>query len=124
MLVRCFTEPIGLLYLDIPADGLSVPALSAAVEEQLGDRIRLKLHQAGVEVEGAVASRRRRLPLRPPLPRGPQPGPPCRSGDHRRHLHPRPTRETPQGTAQPREPGVPRAPGSGGGQRAGRHGDP
>lgn len=54
VLVRCFTEPIGLLYLDIPADGLSVPALSAAVEEQLGDRIRLTLHQAGVEIEGVV----------------------------------------------------------------------
>lgn len=54
LLVRCFTEPIGLLQFDLPAEGLSAPDLSVVLEKQLGGRVRSKLHQAGVDIEGAL----------------------------------------------------------------------
>jgi glycosyltransferase involved in cell wall biosynthesis len=54
VLVRCFTEPVGILQLDIPAEGIPVAAIAKALDNQLGDRLRSKLRESGVDVNGAL----------------------------------------------------------------------
>ena len=54
ILVRCFTEPVGLLHIAIPLEGLPPPALSVALEEQFGNRIRAMLRQSAIEIEGPL----------------------------------------------------------------------
>jgi glycosyltransferase involved in cell wall biosynthesis len=53
-LVRCVTEPVGLLHLDIPPEGLEPAALAVALDEQLGSRIQSKVRRSGIEVEGPL----------------------------------------------------------------------
>lgn len=42
-LVRLFTEPLGTVLVDVPADGLTPAALAAAVETELGSALRRRL---------------------------------------------------------------------------------
>lgn len=54
LLVRCFTEPVGLIHLDIPLEGVPQATVAAALEGQLGDRVRTKLQRSGIEVSGPL----------------------------------------------------------------------
>jgi GT2 family glycosyltransferase len=54
VLVRLFTEPLGLVRIAMPATGISPLRLAVAVDRQFGEKIRSRVTEAGGQLSGGV----------------------------------------------------------------------
>jgi GT2 family glycosyltransferase len=54
LLVRAFTEPIGIVERDLPPGGLSAADLELAIRQELGDRVRLCFELAGMSFSDRI----------------------------------------------------------------------
>ena len=67
LVVRLFTEPLGLLALDVPEAGLSPIALARAVDERYGEAVRERLRGPRTQLPRYLATRAEILRDAPPV---------------------------------------------------------
>lgn len=65
LLVRAFTEPLGILSLDLPAGGLPATAIAAAITDRYWAQIALRVAAAGGDLSGGLPASGVRVPRLP-----------------------------------------------------------